>query len=48
MAKKFDGPVIKVLNLEEITHKVGLKIIAITDESLGKAIINHKENGNLG
>ena len=44
VATKQNCSVIKVENLEEITHKSGLKIIAITDESLGNAIIKNKEN----
>lgn len=44
VANKFSCEVITINNLEEITHKQGLKIIAITDESLGMAIIKNKEN----
>ncbi len=48
VANKQNCEVITVNNLEEITHKDGIKIIAITDENLGKAIIKNKENENLG
>ncbi len=44
VAEKFGAEVIIVNDLEQITHKDGIKIIAITDESLGKAIIQNKEN----
>jgi len=48
VAKKQNCELIIVESLEEVTHKDGIKIIAITDENLGKAIINNKENENLG
>jgi len=48
VASKQNCELITVNNLEELTHISGLKILAITDESLGKAIINNKENINLG
>jgi len=48
VATKQNCKIITVDNLEEITHKDGIKIIAITDENLGNAIINYKESINLG
>ena len=48
VANKQNCEVISVKSLEDITHKDGIKIIAITDENLGKAIKKNKENENLG
>ena len=48
VANKQNCELITINNLEEITHISGLKILAITDESLGNAIIKNKENVNLG
>ena len=48
VAEKNNCQAIVVENLEMLTHKEGLKIIAITDENLGNAIINNKENVSFG
>ena len=48
VASKQNCELITINNLEDLTHISGLKIIAITDESLGNAIIKNKENVNLG
>ena len=36
------------INLSELTNLQDIKIVAITDESLSKAIIENKENINIG
>ncbi len=49
IAKKHGCPLIKSkCNLEDLTHMAGIKIIALTDENLSKAIINEKEKITIG
>ena len=40
--------IITKVELEQLTNLKDIKIIGITDESLGKAIINNKEIINIG
>lgn len=43
-ANKHNCELLKVKNLAELTNIIDVKIVAITNESLAKAIINNKEN----